>query len=120
MRWGYKKARELVRRMGFYRGEFVPGHPVFPTDSAAVCQDVAGPWIFPLPISCTPLKIITRLTSSLATAVSDLPSEIIEHLFYSYLLSGNNIPRGKLLWVHQHYLSDIAAAARNMRNEETR
>lgn len=43
LRWVYKKSRELVRRMGFYRGEYPDNHPVFPTGSTAVCQDAAGP-----------------------------------------------------------------------------
>lgn len=43
LRWGYKKGRELARRMGFYRGEVISCHPVFPTGSAAVCQDDAVP-----------------------------------------------------------------------------
>ncbi len=33
--WGYKKGRELIRRMGVYRGPFAPLHPQFPGDSPA-------------------------------------------------------------------------------------
>lgn len=29
--------------MGLYRGEFVPGHPTFPTASVAACGVAAGP-----------------------------------------------------------------------------
>jgi choline dehydrogenase-like flavoprotein len=35
--WVYKKARELVRRMKTYRGEFASWHPNFPDGSAAAC-----------------------------------------------------------------------------------
>jgi len=30
LRWAYKHARELSRRMAVYRGEFAVGHPAFP------------------------------------------------------------------------------------------
>ncbi|KAK0432026.1 GMC oxidoreductase-domain-containing protein [Armillaria borealis] len=33
--WGYKKGRELIRRMGVYRGPFAPLHPQFPGGSPA-------------------------------------------------------------------------------------
>ncbi|OJI79822.1 hypothetical protein ASPTUDRAFT_79126 [Aspergillus tubingensis CBS 134.48] len=33
--WAYKKQREIVRRMGVYRGEFAGMHPPFAEDSAA-------------------------------------------------------------------------------------
>ncbi|KAF9036216.1 GMC oxidoreductase-domain-containing protein [Panaeolus papilionaceus] len=40
MRWGYKKTRELARRMKCYRGELPSGHPAFDTKSnAAVILD---------------------------------------------------------------------------------
>lgn len=29
--------------MGLYRGEFVPGNPSFPADSAALCGAATGP-----------------------------------------------------------------------------
>lgn len=35
LKWGYKKSREIARRMPSYRGEYDPGHPVFPTGSQA-------------------------------------------------------------------------------------
>ena len=44
LRWGYKKARELGRRMEFFQGEVIgPGHPVFPAGSAAACGAASGP-----------------------------------------------------------------------------
>ncbi|KAJ7649961.1 GMC oxidoreductase-domain-containing protein [Roridomyces roridus] len=44
LRWGYKKSRELARRMGVYRGEYLPGSPVFAQGSEARCRDDAtGP-----------------------------------------------------------------------------
>ncbi|KAJ6519466.1 GMC oxidoreductase-domain-containing protein [Mycena sanguinolenta] len=43
LRWGYKKARELARRLGVYRGEYLPGHPAFADGSAARCHDEAMP-----------------------------------------------------------------------------
>ncbi|KDN33327.1 hypothetical protein RSAG8_13582, partial [Rhizoctonia solani AG-8 WAC10335] len=41
--WGYKHAREIVRRMPQYRGEFVVLHPNFPEGSAAACVKLDGP-----------------------------------------------------------------------------
>ncbi|KAF8997719.1 GMC oxidoreductase-domain-containing protein [Cyathus striatus] len=35
LQWGYKKVRELARRLGIYRGEYVPENPVFPNESEA-------------------------------------------------------------------------------------
>lgn len=44
LRWAYKMARERCRRLSIYRGEHIPGHPVFPEGSAATCSDqVSGP-----------------------------------------------------------------------------
>ncbi|KIM84345.1 alcohol oxidase [Piloderma croceum F 1598] len=43
LRWGYKKSRELARRMGVYRGEFTPGNPIFPASSGAACKESTGP-----------------------------------------------------------------------------
>jgi len=43
LRWAYKKARELARRMKFYRGEFEPGHPEYHKDSKAAINDSAQP-----------------------------------------------------------------------------
>lgn len=43
LRWGYKKSRELARRMGVYRGEFTPGNPIFPAGSGAACKESTGP-----------------------------------------------------------------------------
>jgi len=42
LKWGYKRSREIARRMGVYRGEFVPGSPAFPAGEAA-CGTAAGP-----------------------------------------------------------------------------
>ena len=36
--WGYKKAREIIRRAAFYRGEVPETHPRFPEGSKAGCQ----------------------------------------------------------------------------------
>ncbi|KAJ6574745.1 GMC oxidoreductase-domain-containing protein [Mycena capillaripes] len=41
LKWGYKKSRELARRMEVYRGEHLPGHPNFAAGSAARCHDDA-------------------------------------------------------------------------------
>ncbi|KAJ7237305.1 GMC oxidoreductase-domain-containing protein, partial [Mycena haematopus] len=43
LRWGYKKAREIARRIQLYRGEYVPGHPAFADESAARCHGEANP-----------------------------------------------------------------------------
>ncbi|TFK74184.1 alcohol oxidase [Pluteus cervinus] len=47
LQWGYKKSRELARRMGVYRGEYLPGHPKFAARSPALCSDDA---VGPVPI----------------------------------------------------------------------
>jgi alcohol oxidase len=55
LRWGYKKSRELARRMGVYRGEFTPGNPKFPVGSAALCNEAIGPVAISAPdITYTP------------------------------------------------------------------
>lgn len=41
--WGYKKARELGRRMKCFRGEYLPNHPSFPAGSAAACHEHVEP-----------------------------------------------------------------------------
>ncbi|KAK2594074.1 hypothetical protein QQS21_008223 [Conoideocrella luteorostrata] len=41
--WGYKKQRELMRRMKSYRGEFASWHPPFPAHSKAACIATDGP-----------------------------------------------------------------------------
>ncbi|KAG1825239.1 GMC oxidoreductase-domain-containing protein [Suillus variegatus] len=41
--FGYKKTRELLRRMASYRGEVAAGHPDFPEGSAAACREASGP-----------------------------------------------------------------------------
>ncbi|KAG9090208.1 hypothetical protein FS749_000743 [Ceratobasidium sp. UAMH 11750] len=41
--WGYKKAREVARRMPHYRGEYVPMHPKFLEGSAAACAMYDSP-----------------------------------------------------------------------------
>ncbi|KAL0955068.1 hypothetical protein HGRIS_003985 [Hohenbuehelia grisea] len=43
LRWGYKKTREIIRRMAQYRGEVAIGHPQYAEDSAAKCCSVDGP-----------------------------------------------------------------------------
>ncbi|KAG1832895.1 hypothetical protein DFJ58DRAFT_719476 [Suillus subalutaceus] len=39
LNFGYKKMREIFRRMPSYRGEVPAGHPCFPEGSAAVCRE---------------------------------------------------------------------------------
>ncbi|CAE6439198.1 unnamed protein product [Rhizoctonia solani] len=41
--WAYKQAREIVRRLPQYRGEFAALHPKFPEGSAAACVKLDGP-----------------------------------------------------------------------------
>ncbi|KAG1812433.1 GMC oxidoreductase-domain-containing protein [Suillus subaureus] len=41
--FGYKKTREIFRRMASYRGEVAAGHPDFPEGSAAACREASGP-----------------------------------------------------------------------------
>ncbi|KAG1802456.1 alcohol oxidase-like protein [Suillus subaureus] len=41
--FGYKKTREVFRRMASYRGEIAAGHPDFPEGSAAACREASGP-----------------------------------------------------------------------------
>ncbi|KAJ4467035.1 GMC oxidoreductase-domain-containing protein [Lentinula aciculospora] len=44
LRWGYKKTREIARRMKYFRGEHLPIHPKFTADSEAICKkDSRGP-----------------------------------------------------------------------------
>lgn len=43
MNWAYKRSRELARRLPSYRGEFTPGHPEFPSSSAAAVGVTANP-----------------------------------------------------------------------------
>ncbi|KAG1730381.1 GMC oxidoreductase-domain-containing protein [Suillus paluster] len=43
LNFGYKKMREIFRRMPSYRGEVHTGHPRFPKGSAAVCREASGP-----------------------------------------------------------------------------
>ena len=49
LKWGYKRARELARRMSCYRGEYVPNHPEFSAGSAAICQAEIKPAAFDAP-----------------------------------------------------------------------
>ncbi|KIJ66955.1 GMC oxidoreductase [Hydnomerulius pinastri MD-312] len=54
LRWGYKVSRELARRMGIYRGEFLPGNPKFSEDATSVCKERDGPVdVNALPIAYT-------------------------------------------------------------------
>ncbi|KAJ6520923.1 GMC oxidoreductase-domain-containing protein [Mycena vulgaris] len=43
LKWGYKKSRELARRLEAYRGEYLPGNPTFADGSEARCHDEAMP-----------------------------------------------------------------------------
>ncbi|KAJ3987018.1 GMC oxidoreductase-domain-containing protein [Lentinula detonsa] len=44
LRWGYKRTREIARRMKYYRGEHLPIHPDFAAGSEALCSgEVSGP-----------------------------------------------------------------------------
>ncbi|KAG2039074.1 hypothetical protein BDR03DRAFT_1009280 [Suillus americanus] len=43
LNFGYKKIREIFRRMPSYGGEVPAGHPCFPEGSAAVCRETTGP-----------------------------------------------------------------------------
>ena len=38
LRWAYKHAREIARRMEFYRGDIQAGHPTFAEGSQAATQ----------------------------------------------------------------------------------
>jgi alcohol oxidase len=43
LRWAYKHAREIGRRMEYYRGDFQFGHPTFAEGSQAVTQMAGAP-----------------------------------------------------------------------------
>ncbi|KAG1799376.1 GMC oxidoreductase-domain-containing protein [Suillus plorans] len=43
LNFGYKKMREICRRMPSYRGEVAAFHPRFPEGSTAVCGEATGP-----------------------------------------------------------------------------
>ncbi|KAF9478334.1 alcohol oxidase [Pholiota conissans] len=43
LRWAYKRVRELARRMKYYRGDLVVGHPQFSKNSAAAIGNETGP-----------------------------------------------------------------------------
>jgi alcohol oxidase len=43
LRWGYKKTRELARRMKHYAGDVVVGHPNFKPDSEAATSQSNAP-----------------------------------------------------------------------------
>lgn len=43
LRWAYKRVRELARRMKYYRGELVVGHPQFSKNSPAAVGNETGP-----------------------------------------------------------------------------
>ena len=43
LRWAYKHAREIGRRMEFYRGDLQVGHPIFAEGSQAVTQLAGTP-----------------------------------------------------------------------------
>ncbi|KAJ7187268.1 alcohol oxidase [Mycena filopes] len=42
LRWGYKKGREIIRRMPVFRGALVPAHPQFAANSSAALTET-GP-----------------------------------------------------------------------------
>ncbi|KAJ7758036.1 alcohol oxidase [Mycena metata] len=42
LRWGYKKGREILRRMPAFRGALIPAHPQFATNSTAALTET-GP-----------------------------------------------------------------------------
>ncbi|KIY72626.1 GMC oxidoreductase [Cylindrobasidium torrendii FP15055 ss-10] len=48
-RWAYKMARELARRMKYYRGEFKADHPAFKSTSQAACHENALPVLMDAP-----------------------------------------------------------------------
>ncbi|KAJ7758182.1 GMC oxidoreductase-domain-containing protein [Mycena maculata] len=48
LRWGYKKGRELIRRLPAFRGAFLPAHPQFSQDSSAALTET-GPVPFDAP-----------------------------------------------------------------------
>ena len=41
--WGYKKFREIIRRMVSFRAEIPETHPPFPPESASACIDHSDP-----------------------------------------------------------------------------
>ncbi|KAF8703963.1 hypothetical protein AX14_014082 [Amanita brunnescens Koide BX004] len=43
LRWGYKKSREIARRMKLYQGEYSTRHPKFPAGSKAEAKYSEGP-----------------------------------------------------------------------------
>jgi len=43
LRWAYKKTRELARRMKYYAGDVVVGHPNFKPDSKAATSQSDSP-----------------------------------------------------------------------------
>ncbi|KZT03334.1 GMC oxidoreductase [Laetiporus sulphureus 93-53] len=43
LRWLYKRSREFARRLPYYRGEYLPGHPNFAPHSAAAGRASAQP-----------------------------------------------------------------------------
>ncbi|PPQ69188.1 hypothetical protein CVT25_006966 [Psilocybe cyanescens] len=49
--WGYKRAREVARRMKYFRGEVAVGHPQFPEGSGAA----AGKDINPVSLDAPPI-----------------------------------------------------------------
>ncbi len=51
LRWGYKKGREIIRRLPAFRGALVPAHPQFAADSPAALVETG-------PISLDAPKIV--------------------------------------------------------------
>lgn len=51
LRWGYKKGREIIRRMGVFRGALTPAHPAFASGSDATLNETE-------PVALTAPKIV--------------------------------------------------------------
>ena len=56
--WGYKKIREIGRRMVTFRGEIPETHPPFPPGSAAACINAYNPNITDIVYSTEDDKIL--------------------------------------------------------------
>jgi hypothetical protein len=77
LRWGYKRSRELARRMRYYRGEFVAKHPTFGEDSQASCKqampvDVTAPDILYTEEDDKAIDAYSRNLSKFKTLTSQL------------------------------------------------
>ena len=70
MRYAYKRMREQGRRMRCYRGEFAPGHPVFPAGSAAAVPAAPDGATRPSPVAVDSPDIV--YTSADDDAIDEL------------------------------------------------